>query len=68
MLKYGIILQTPKLLYKNFIYIYIYIYILTSMRISGKKITFDDKGSTRVIFVKNKKLFDIYMTYMLIKH
>ena len=38
------------------------------MRISGKKITFDDKGSTRVIFVKNKKLFDIYMTYMLIKH
>ena len=46
MLKYVIILQTPKLLKKTF-----YIFFSSSIRMSGNNITFDDK---------HKKLFSIY--------
>ena len=55
MLKYVIILYTPKLLSKNFTF-----FFSSSIRMSGKNIIFDDKKINRSNFYINKKLFSIY--------
>ena len=55
MLKYVIILQTPKLFLKKFIF-----FFSSNVRMSGKKVIFDDKKIDKSNFCKNKKLFNIY--------
>ena len=48
----------------NYFYIY---FFSSSTRTSGKKIVFDEKRLTRVIFIKTKNNL-VYMTYRLIKY
>ena len=54
MLKYVIILEISKLLLKGFTF------FLSSLRMSGKNIIYDDKKINKSNFYKNIKLFNIY--------
>ena len=69
MLKYVIIQVHYKMRYHSLdaqiiIQDFIYFFFSSSIRMSGKNIIFDDNKINKSNFYKNKKLFNIYDTYV----